>query len=334
MATTTATRLFKCLSEPLRVRLVRLLRAEELNGSELREIVQVPQSTLARHIQVLREAGLVTSRRDGSLSFYRVIEPEELPAGQGEALMELVEGLTGEDEDVAADAAALQAVLETRRAATRDHFEQFGHTWDELHRRVSDPAAGLRALSWLLPPDAVVVDAGCGSGTLLPEFSGVGAQVIAVDNAPSRLDEARQRASDLGMTNVDVREGDLDALPVGDGEADAVIAQFSLHHVSQPKLAVADMARVLRPGGVLVITDFTPHDETWLRDEHADQWLGFDPADVERWMRAAGLSVITTERRPYASAAAEADLGATMNLELFIMRGARPRDVNSKGSRS
>ena len=113
-----------------------------------------------------------------------------------------------------------------------------------------------------------------------------------------------------------------------------MIAQFSLHHVSQPKLAVADMARVLRPGGVLVITDFTPHQETWLRDEHADQWLGFDPAEVERWMRAAGLTAITTERRPYASAAAEADLGATMNLELFIMRGAGPREVNPKGSRS
>lgn len=327
MTSTTATRLFKCLSEPLRVRLVRLLRAEELNGSELREIVRVPQSTLARHLQVLREAGLVESRRDGSLSYYRVVEPGELN-GHGKALMELVEDLTGDDEEVNADAAALEQVLEDRRRVTRNHFDRFGHTWDELHRRVSDPAAKSQALAWLLPPGAVVVDAGCGTGALLPELAAVGARVIAVDNAPGRLEDARRFADERELEGIEFRRGDLDALPIADGEADAVIAQLALHHAPRPQTAIADMTRVLRPGGVLVITDFTPHDETWLRDEHADQWLGFEPEDVERWMLDAGLRSITTERRPYATPAAEPGLRAAKNLELFIMRGALPRATN------
>ena len=317
-------KIFKSLSEGLRLRLLRLLSEEELNGNELRSILEVPQSTLSRHLTILKDAGLLEARRQGSWTYYRLGSPKELN-GRGDTLIALVRDLTASDEAIELDRVRLDEVLHERRRAVREHFERSGHTWDEFHRRNADHSAKLRAFCHLVPEDLLIVDAGCGSGYLLPELAGLSARVVAVDNAPNQLRKARDRVASAELEGIEFREGELTALPVADGEADAVFAHLSLHHVAQPEAALRDMFRALKPGGSLVVTDFNAHEETWLRDEHADLWLGFDPDEVERWFLRAGFVDVEKREQPYARSLESEHPRLTAGLSLFIMRGRVPR---------
>jgi ubiquinone/menaquinone biosynthesis C-methylase UbiE len=294
-----AAKLFKCLSEPLRVRLVRVLAEEELNVHELQAVLAVPQSTLSRHLGVLKDNGLLDARRQGPSSYYK-FRAHGAANGATLDLVRLVRGLVEDDAAAKADLERLGAVQEERRRAVREYFDQHGASWDAFHQQVADHSVQRDATVRLVPRGLTVVDAGCGSGYLLPELAATGARVIAVDHAPNQLQKARERALSLGLSGVEFRAGDLAALPVDDASVDAVFAYLSLHHIPSPEAAVRDMRRVLRPGGVLVITDFRAHEEAWLASEHADLWLGFDPAQVASWMRAAGLADIRLEERPYA----------------------------------
>ena len=328
MQTETAARLFKCLSEPLRLRLLRLLRAEELNGNELCEVLDVPQSTLSRHLAVLKDSGLVETRRQGTWSFFRIAESAPL-RGPDADLLGLLEGLLAEDPAAGRDAQRLAAVLEGRRQAVRDHFQADGAGWDNFQERHADPAVKQAALAHLVPPGLLVVDAGCGAGWFLPELAASGGRVVAVDNAPRQLEKARERARRLGLHNVEFREGDLASLPLGDGEADALFAQLSLHHAPQPESALRDWHRVLRPGGSLVITDFMPHEESWLRDEHADLWPGFDPDHVESLMRRVGFEAIRRSTRSYFRENGKDKARPEPGLQLFISSGSKTRPTPS-----
>ncbi|MCB9834279.1 MAG: metalloregulator ArsR/SmtB family transcription factor [Planctomycetes bacterium] len=322
MNATEAARLFKCLSEGLRVRILALLAEEELNGNELRQILEVPQSTLSRHLNVLKEAGLVSSRREGSWTFFRFDRPEGLN-GSSETLLDLLADLTAADDGRERDRRRLAEVLEERRRGVREHFDLAGHTWDEFHAAVADHAVKEQTLRYLVPRDLVLVDAGCGSGYLLPELAATGARVLAIDNAPAQLARAQRSVDELGLGGIEFLEGDLQHLPLADAAADGVFAHLSLHHAARPELAIRELTRVLRPGGSLVITDFVAHQESWLREEHADLWMGFTPRDVESWMRAAGLVEIDREERPYARQdGPAADLAR--NLKLFILSGRMP----------
>ncbi|MEE9393160.1 MAG: metalloregulator ArsR/SmtB family transcription factor [Planctomycetota bacterium] len=328
MSTTTpqnaTARLFKCLSEGLRLRLVRLLAEEELNVNELQSVLGVPQSTLSRHLGVLRDGGLLTTRREGSWIFHRLTAPEGLN-GSAEHFLSLLRDMIADDENAADDREGLDRVLEARRLRDREHFEKLGHTWDELNRRIADPAIIDRALLRLLPQDLTVVDAGTGSGYLLPMLAATGARVIAIDHTPAQLQKARMRAEAEGLSNIEFREGDISALPLEDASVDAVFAHLVLHHTPRPEAAIMDLSRVLKPGAALVVTDFKSHQEAWLREEHADLWLGFEPEDVAAWMRAAGLEDVRTEERTWARANATGSHGTTPELEVFVMSGHRPR---------
>jgi ubiquinone/menaquinone biosynthesis C-methylase UbiE/DNA-binding HxlR family transcriptional regulator len=318
-----AARVFKCLSEGIRLRLIRLLAAEELNGSELRQILDVPQSTLSRHLNVLKESGLVQSRREGNHSFFYLDHQPRLN-GSTEDLLKIVNDLTKDDAELAEDAVKLSEILEERRRQVLEHFEAAGETWDEFQVQHADHVVKHRALNRLIPQDQVLVDAGCGSGYLLPELAAAHGQVIAVDNSAAQLERARSKCQREELRNVEFRRGELEKLPLTDGEASGVFAHLTLHHTPSPELAVREMTRVLKPGGTLVITDFLPHEETWLRDEHADLWLGFEAHVVAGWMRSAGLTTITEEQQPYATKVDGKNVDIADKLRLFILSGKLP----------
>lgn len=299
MSNAVAAKLFKCLSEEVRVRLVRLLAEEELSVNELVAILDLPQSTLSRHLAVLKEAELLAARRQGPSTFYRLTRDGAANGATGD-LLQLVRGLSKDDPSAALDRDNLEKVRTERRRAQRDFFDQNGASWDAFHARIADPSAKTSTVNRLVPEGMIVVDAGCGSGYLLPELAAIGARVIAVDHSKNQLAKARERAAALGMTMIDFREGDLTALPIDDRSVDAVFCYLSLHHVPHPESAIRDFFRVLRPGGRLVLTDFKSHEESWLASEHADLWLGFDPGQVENWMRTAGFADTRSEERAYA----------------------------------
>lgn len=330
MTSEIAARLFKCLSESLRLRLVAVLAREELNVNELTGVLQVPQSTLSRHLAVLREADLLTTRRQGTMGYYRLAA--DRASGSTAEMVRLVRQLLQDDASAADDLRRLEDVLDERRRAVRTYFDSAGQSWDELHRAVADPAVKSKAIQRLLPAGLVLVDAGCGTGWLLPELAATGARVIAVDNSPNQLRKAEANVRELGLGNVEFREGDLGALPLEDGAADGVFAHLTLHHIPRPEVAIRDMVRVLKPGASLVVTDFVTHDEAWLQAEHADLWPGFDPADVGTWMRDAGLVGLRNDETPYAVPKSKTPGHSVAGLRLFIQSGTKPPVPSNRSS--
>lgn len=327
--TETAARLFKCLSEELRVRLVRILAEEELNVQELQAVLDVPQSTLSRHLAVLKDAELVHQRKQGTAVYYRLARGAGAN-GATDDLIRLVTNLVHDDRLAGVDTERLEGVREERRRAVRDYFDHHGQSWDAFHQNVADHNTKGAAILRLVPEGLTVLDAGCGQGYLLPDLCAVGARVIAVDNSPKQLEKARERAHALGLTSrIEFREGDLLNLPLAAASVDAAFAYLALHHVPSPEAAVRELTRVLKPDGRLVITDFRAHDESWLATEHADLWLGFDPAQVVDWMQKAGLADIRVEDRPYAKDGKVKTPGrSAAGLFVFVASGRAPSHHN------
>ncbi|MEZ6195591.1 MAG: metalloregulator ArsR/SmtB family transcription factor [Planctomycetota bacterium] len=321
---TAGARLFKCLSEGVRLRILRLLAEQELNVAELTSILELPQSTLSRHLAVLREGGLLATRRQGNAVFHRFRAPERIEDEAGRAFADLLPQLLADEPFAAEDRRALARVLDERRARSREHFELAGHTWDEFQGRYADHDLKALALARLVPRDLVVLDVGAGSGYLFPELAGVRARVIAIDHSPSQLQKARARAEEHGLRDVEFREGDFASLPVRDGEADAAMLHLALHHAPAPEAVLRDLRRALRPGGTAVITEFLPHEESWLEHEHADLWMGFAPEELAASMRAAGFRDIRIETRPFARDASRDRSGLASGLEVFVISGRTP----------
>ncbi len=146
-----------------------------------------------------------------------------------------------------------------------------------------------------LGPDSVVVDIGAGTGFLTLALAPGAGRAVAVDQSENMLARLRSKATELGLENVETRRGDLSALPLADGTADAVVANMVLHHAEDPPAAIREMARILKPGGRAIITDVDRHEHEWMRQELEDRWLGFDRSDLAGWLQAADLEGATVD---------------------------------------
>ncbi len=283
--------LLKALADPGRLLLARVLALGSFNVGELTGIVEAGQSTVSRNLRILGDAGLLTSRREGRVVWYAW------------------------SRDLRAAEASLRTWVESfGPAVDGDVGRRIHATWDARRERTAsffasvDP--GDPAAVWLgsadcvprildrMPSGGTVVDLGTGRGRMLSQLVARANTVIGVDASPAMLAEARRRARDAGLDAVDLRLGDLAHLPLQDNEADAVIANMVLHHLPEPARAFGEILRVLRPGGELLIGEFMPHDEEWMRDTLADQWLGLAPDDVNCWLDEAGFESVDIEPIP------------------------------------
>jgi ArsR family transcriptional regulator len=288
-------KVFKTLADSTRVRILALLEREELAVQELMEVLGMAQSRVSRHLGILREAGLLRDRRDGTYVFYRFAAPRE---GPWRDAWELARREMAADTAAQRDAAALVRVVEARASRIKSFFDSVGPEWDALRRLLNDDALRARAIAHLAPPDLVVCDVGTGTGILARELARLGMRVVAVDNAPRRLEAAREGLAKDGITTVELRGGDAQALPLADAEVDAAFAHMVLHYVPQPGEAIREMARVVRPGGRVVLVDFVRHEAEWMRDELGVLWLGFASDEIESWFSAAGLHHPRLEHLP------------------------------------
>ncbi len=281
--------LMESLADPTRLRLLRLLEQQELGVAELCDVLQLPQSTVSRHLKTLSDQGWLHSRRQGTTHLYRMIldEIDQL----GRRLWLLSRDHTDHWATAEQDQLRLARLLREKQEGAAAFFAGAAAEWDAMRTSLYGQYFTLAALVSLLPGELVVADLGCGTGQIASLLAPRVKQVIAVDNSPAMLKAARGRTADLN--NVDLRRGEIDALPIDDGSVDAALMILVLTYLPDPPAALREAARILRPGGRLVVIDLLPHDRDDFRRQMNQLHKGFGAAAVESMMHEAGLSRVT-----------------------------------------
>jgi len=283
-------KVFKTLSDPTRIRILRLLEQQELLVGELMAILGMAQSRVSRHLAILREAGLLTDRRKGTYVAYHSSLPD---AGPWREAWDLARGSLAGDPTADRDDALLRRTVAARGVRSgRDFFEEVGPDWDALRRVFGDDLLRARAIMTLVRPPLRVADIGTGTGVLALELARQGLDVVGIDRSEAMLETARQKwanESPGAPGTIAFQAGDAHALPLPDASVDAAFAHMVLHSLEDPERAVREMARIVRPGGRVVLVDFLAHDHAWMEQELGLLWLGFAPEQVMGWLSAAGL---------------------------------------------
>ncbi|WP_425153086.1 ArsR/SmtB family transcription factor [Candidatus Palauibacter sp.] len=275
---------FESLGDENRLRILTLLERHEFTVSELVSVLQLPQSTVSRHLRVLADDGWVRRRQDGKTRYYRLegaLEPgaRELWRLTAESLSDAVW--------IAEDGERAASVLARRRERAAAFFSETAGGWDALRDDLFGRDARFAPLFGLLDPEWVVGDLGAGTGTLADTIAPFVKRVIAVDRSPEMLEAAAVR---LGRhDNVDLREGELETLPLGDDELDVAVLMLVLHFAVDPGRVLAEAARVLAPGGRLVVLDMRAHGREEYRETMGHLWPGFSEDQMRGWMAAADL---------------------------------------------
>ena len=282
------TKTLKVVADPNRLRILLLLKSEELSVAELQEILAMGQSTISTHLAQLKQAGLVEDRRTGKSSLYR----PTAPAG-GSLLDEILANAEKELPEFAADQAAMRRVLKKRQDKTRAFFDSVAGRLGKDYVPGKSWKSVAEALLRLVPP-MVIADLGAGEGSSALLLAQRAARVIAVDSSAKMIEVGRELALRHGVKNIDYRLGDLEEVPIGSGEVDLVFFSQSLHHALHPERALAEAARILVPGGRIVILDLIRHRFEEARELYADEWLGFSEAEMESMLERAGFAKIET----------------------------------------
>lgn len=277
--------LLKSLADSTRLRLVSLLYRGEFTVQELTEILGMGQSRVSRHLKLLLDEEILSVRRQGTWSYYRVCQENALFVAMWPALdASLAEEASGGE-----DFRAMAAIYEKRRRKSQDFFNHHASEWDGLSRRLLPTVPYGEHLLSRISPCENLVEVGVGTGNLLPSLMSRAQTVIGVDQSPAMLAQARQRIGQKEHGQVELRLGEMSHLPVLSVSANTVLVNMVLHHAADPENVFKEFARVMREEGTLVIADLLPHQHEWARDSLADLWLGFERNDLERWLEAAGL---------------------------------------------
>ena len=288
-----ALRVFKALADETRLRLLTVLMEHELSVNELVTLLGMGQSRVSRHLKILTEAGLIVPRRDGLWVFYSAVTGAE-----EHDFLEAVAPFVNKDEQARLDLDMARHILEDRARKTRQFFNSIAEDWDTLNREVLGGFDLAGAVAGAVPERcSVAVDLGCGTGMVLEALRAKADQVIGVDGSSRMLELSRRRFAD-NLDNVSLRIGELDHLPLRDGEGDFACINMVLHHLSDPSVALGEIRRILRPGGWLLVTDFDRHDREDMRTTYGDQWLGFDGQQLNAMLEGSGFTPGRCTRYP------------------------------------
>ena len=277
------------LADETRLRVIRALFDCPLTVGELTEVLALPQSTVSRHLAILRRGELVSDRRDGTFIWYSLTDH----LLRDDALVAVIRAATARLPQEQADRERQRAVLEARRAHTRDFFDALAGSYHNLVRP-GGGAEGLALAMMMALPPATVVDLGAGEGDIALPLARLGHRVIAVDSSPAMVRTLEAKAQAGGL-RVEAHLGDLEALPLSSGLGDVVLLSQTLHHTRRPEVAIAEAARVARSGGRVVVLDLVRHEQDWAREKLGDLWLGFEPETLRGWLARAGLGEIAVE---------------------------------------
>jgi ArsR family transcriptional regulator len=284
------------LADPTRARALRLVERHELSVADLCAVLQLPQSTVSRHLKVLADEGWVTARPEGTSRLYRLALDGRDPAAR--RLWTLVREQTAETTLAVQDDQRLAAILADRQTRSQAFFSSAAGQWDRLRREMYGDRFDLHALAGLLDDAWVVGDLGCGTGQVAAALAPFVRRVIAVDRSRAMLRAAQRRLG--ALDNVEVRQGELAALPIDDRALDAAVLCLALHHQPDAAAVLHEAARVLKPGGRLLVIDLLEHDRREYQQQMGHAWLGFGRTQMESWLGAAGFERVRLQPLPAA----------------------------------
>lgn len=309
--------LLRAVADKTRQRVLSIIGRHELSVSELVEVLNQPQSTVSRHLKVLREVDLIVDRRNGHAVHYRlkVRAADSADSDGGELAGRLLDWVNGLPID-GPIALRLDRVIAKREAMSRSFFDRVGRDWDALREESFGAQFHLEAFIGLLPRDWVVLDVGSGTGFQLPTLGRHFARVIGVEPVGRMLDVARERVRASGLENVELTRGDLTELPVASAGVDLAIAALVIHHVSTPRDALAELARVVKPGGKVMLIEQCAHDNEAFRDRMQDRLWGFEPDEFRAMLLDQEFVDVATRRLWTVVGAADAPA-------LFVATGTR-----------
>jgi ArsR family transcriptional regulator len=282
------------LSDPTRCRMLLLLEKHELTVTELCAILQMPQSSVSRHLKTLLDDDWVASRRDGTSRFYSM-PVDDLDSGAKRLwplIREQVAGTTAAGQDDR----RLKGVLARRRAKSQEFFASAAGGWDRLRSDLFGDTFFLWGVLGLIDPSLIVGDLGCGTGQLTETVAPYVRRVISVDGSADMLEAARQRVGNA--RNVDLRQGELENLPIESGELDAAMLSLVLHYSPAPARALTEAGRVVRKGGRVLVVDMLPHDRQEYQLQMGHVWLGFTEKQMSKFLTGAGFGDVRVRMLP------------------------------------
>jgi ubiquinone/menaquinone biosynthesis C-methylase UbiE len=280
---------FQALADPTRLRILALLRVMELSVGELAHVLGQSQPRVSRHLKILSDAGVLERRKEGSWVFLTLADPDRVAP-----MFELIDGWADQATQAlfSADAARTESIRADRAEAANRYFAGHAEVWDQIRslhvaecevESAIDRVLGKRPLGRL-------VDIGTGTGRMIELFGPRASEAIGIDRSSEMLRLARVKLEAAGIAS-SLRQGDMYALPLADHSADNIIIHQVLHYAHSPAVAIAEAARVLAPGGTLLVVDFAAHEREELRERDAHIRLGFDDQVMADWFAAAGLEI-------------------------------------------
>ncbi len=279
---------FKALADPTRLRILHVLNCEELTVSELVRLFDMPQSSMSRHLKVLREAGLVTDRSVGPATYYRAMLDAD-PEAPDAPLRRDLQTLLDVDQLALGLRQSLERIIALRAGENESFFDRMAAHWDALREDCFGSSFHLESLLHLLPAQWTVADLGTGTGYILPALAHHFQKVVAVDSSRGMLELARRRVEDHKLANVDLREGDLVELPLETGEADLALLILILHHLADIRPAVLEVGRILAADGQVLVLEYYPYENEVFRRQMADRRAGIAPEVLRAWFAEAGF---------------------------------------------
>ncbi len=285
----------KAIADETRLRLVTVLSRYELSVNEIVNLMEMGQSRISRHLKILVDANLLESRRDGLWVYYTIV-----PSGEGRSFIDAMLPFALDMPTTRADLDMATQILDQRPQKSKQFFDPAAEDWDALNTEIlGDFDLPTSVLNKIPSPCKVAVDLGCGAGGVLEVLRHKADTIIGVDGSSRVLELARRRFTESKTSNthsVSLRIGELDHLPLRDFEADFACINLVLHHISDPKLVLAEIQRILQHNGTLLVTEFIKHNDESLRTDYGDRWLGFDEQNFIQMAQSVGFIYDSIER--------------------------------------